>query len=119
MVPRRKLIWRIAVKNKRPTTTVSTSVNVREALERSTRGPLSHEEERVLRMRSGTTVRDNERLALKGQSHAESRAKLAMIEQAIMQELQERAQQQRPSPVAGRESVSTKEHIIRRLRGEE
>ena len=108
------------MKNKRPTTTVSTSVNVREALERNTRGPLSHEEERVLRMRSGTTVGDNERLALKGQSHAETRAKLAMIEKAIMQELQERAQQQqRPARVAGRESVSTKEHIIRRLRGED
>jgi hypothetical protein len=106
------------VKNKRPTTTVSTSVNVREALERSQNTRLTHEEERMLRMRSGTTVRDTERLALKGQSHAETRAKLALIEQAIMAEMQERTQR-RPAQVAGRESVSTKEHIIRRLRGED
>ena len=103
------------MKNKRPTTTVTTRINVREALDRAD-SPLTAEEERVLRMRHGVTARSEQPLGLKGQEHPEARAKRAMIEQMVLEAMQGGP---KPAPTAaGRTSEDTKAHIIRRLRKE-
>ncbi|MFT5434862.1 MAG: DNA-directed RNA polymerase sigma subunit (sigma70/sigma32) [Myxococcota bacterium] len=102
------------MKNKR-TTTVTTRVNVREALERANTAALTDVEEKVLRMRHGAAARPDAPLGLKGQQFAETRAKLAMIEELVLEQMRRPA----PKPAAAApEADSTKDHIIRRLRGD-
>jgi len=100
------------LKNKR-TTTVTTRVNVREALARAEKASLNDVEEKVLRMRHGAS--DVEQLELKGQQFAETRAKLAMIEQMLLDQMSA-APAERTSPAPVEDDRSTKAHIIRRLR---
>lgn len=101
------------MEDKRHTTTVTTTkVNVRKALEAAGAAELTHEEERILRMRSGSSLAPSDRLELKGQEHPEARAKLAMIERLAME-----AMRIEPPPRA-RRSESAKGHIVDRLRRE-
>ena len=97
--------------NKQNTTTTTTRVNVREALNRATE--LTAEEERVLRMRYGVSVQPTARLELKGQDHAETRAKLAHIEKLAIDAMS--TEQPAPAPAAAN---SAKARMIQRLRDE-
>ena len=94
---------------KRTTTTTSTRINVRKALENA--GNLTHEEERLLRMRAG--VSHDGALEMKGQQFDQTRALLAMIEQEALEAMRMSA----PSavkPVRGEEAA--KAEIIASLR---
>lgn len=113
----------VDLKEKRHTTTVTTEVNVREALTRAPEGTLTHEEERLLRMRRGVPLESVEKLGLKGQAFAETRAKLAMIEKMALEALQERAQDKTARAPAAKPANPqahnpAKAHIISRLRRE-
>lgn len=66
---------------KRTTTTTSTRINVRKAIEQNK--SLSHEEERLLRMRAGVSYDGT--LEMKGQQFDHTRALLAMIEKEALQ----------------------------------
>ena len=104
----------------RNTTTVQTRAKVatdpKSALEFATPGTLTHEEERVVRMRTGASVDPRTPHELKGQSNPELRAKLAMIEALAMDALS-RPAPAKPTAAPSTVSNPTKAHIIARLRG--
>jgi DNA-directed RNA polymerase sigma subunit (sigma70/sigma32) len=102
----------VAVVEKRhSTTTVTTKTDIREAL---AQGVLTPEEERVLRMRHGISEKPSAVLELKGQAHEETRAKLAMIENLVLETVRGGV-----APSEERKNSSQKQHIINRLRNEE
>jgi DNA-directed RNA polymerase sigma subunit (sigma70/sigma32) len=99
------------VSTRRSTTTVETKVSVKAALERAPAGTLTAEEERVVRMRSGSSPDSRAPLGLVGQEHPETRAKLAMLEQMALQAMR------RPAPAPAAETPNpVKAHLLRRLR---
>jgi len=93
------------------TTTVTTKADIRKAL---AQGVLTPEEERVLRMRHGISEEPSAALELKGQHFEEARAKLAMIENSLLETMQA-GTARAPSS----ENSTRKQHIIDRLRNEE
>ena len=102
------------MQKKRHTTTVTTKLNVREALSNATLGVLTCEEERLIRMRHGVDVAPDAVLELKGQAHPEARAKLAFIEQEALKVLVPSVDE----PTGEAASNSTRAHIVARLRKE-
>ncbi len=99
------------MKDKRNTTTVETRVNVKAALQAAPAGTLTHEEERLLRMRSGTGLAPRAGLELKGQANAETRAQLAFLEAQALEMMR------RPmTPAATPEGEARKAMILRKLR---
>ncbi len=102
------------MRDKRNTTTVETVISVAKALDLAPAGSLSPEQERLLRMRSGSSGDARAPLELKGQSNPETRAKLAMIEALAIQALS-RPAPARPARTPAAENP-TKALIIARLR---
>lgn len=100
------------MRDKRNTTTVETRVDVKAALQALPNGTLTHEEERLLRMRSGTGLPPRGALELKGQNNAEVRAQLAMIEAQALEALKRRPM----TPAATPEGEARKALIMRKLR---
>ncbi len=72
---------------------------------------LTAEEERVVRMRHGIGLRPDEKLELKGQEHAETRAQLARMEQQAMDAMSDL---RGPAP-----NQRVKAHIVSRLRDDD
>ncbi|MCA9522945.1 MAG: hypothetical protein KC609_18345 [Myxococcales bacterium] len=75
------------------TTQTATGSTIREVtLDRRTleSAPLTAEEEKILRMRHGIGASAEHELEKQGEAHPEARAKLAMIEQLVLAELNER-----------------------------
>ena len=98
--------------DKRKTTTIETKVNVRKAFSEAVRDArMTDEEERVIRMRHGLGLASGDALELRGQSFAETRAQLAMIEKEALDVL--RRGPPTPEPEA---NTSVKARIIARLR---
>ncbi len=93
------------------TTTVTTKTDIRKAL---AMGVLTPEEERVLRMRHGISEKPSAALELKGQQFEEVRAKLAMIENSLLETMQGGN-----ARAASGENSTRKQHIIDRLRNED
>ena len=103
--------WEVPVSTRRSTTTVETKVSVKAALERAPAGTLSAEQERVLRMRTGSSPDSRAPLGLVGQGNPETRAKLAMLEQMAIEAMR------RPASAPTAEAPnSVKAHLLRRLR---
>ena len=99
------------VEKRHTTTVVTTKTDIREAL---AQGVLTPEEERVLRMRHGISEKPSAVLELKGQHHEETRAKLAMIENLLLETMRDGTARSEE-----RTNSSQKQHIINRLRNEE
>ncbi len=99
------------MKTKRPTTTVTTKTNIREALREAARqGVLSDQEEQILRMRKGIGVGGDEKLQLRGQHMPETRAQLARIEKEALEAVAPRTARNVET------DTSAKARIIARLR---
>ena len=98
-------------KLKKRTTTTSTRINVREALTRA-QNKLTHEEERLLRMRAA--VSHSGALELTGQEFDHTRALLAMIEQEALEAMREAQPAQKQSTG----EAAAKAAIIASLRGD-
>lgn len=87
-------------------TAAPTVETVREALHRA---DLTQEEENVLRMRMGIGEAASHELEFRGQSHPETRAKLAMLERTLLE-----AMRRRPDPDAP-EYAERRARILRKL----
>ena len=92
------------------TTTVTTKTDIRKAL---AQGVLTPEEERVIRMRHGISEKPSAALELKGQQFEEVRAKLAMMENSLLETIQGGT-----ARAESGENSTRKQHIIDRLRNE-
>ncbi len=99
------------MKEKRNTTTVETRTNVKAALQALPAGTLTHEEERLLRMRSGAGSFGGKH-ELKGQAHPETRAQLAMLEAQALEAMTRRV----ATPAATPEGEARKALILKKLR---
>jgi hypothetical protein len=97
--------------NKSSSTTM-TSSEVMELLRTAARR-LSAREDKVVRMRSGTSLGRNEVLPRRGQDNPEARAELLAIELELKQKLQARTAAARPSATV---RTKEKDKIIRALR---
>lgn len=88
---------------------VRTHVELQEAMRQA---KLSHEEERVLRMRHGLAVPASTPLGYRAQEHPELAAKLAFIERDALQALEA---MRAPAPVSA-EKMALQQAIIDRLK---
>jgi hypothetical protein len=92
-----------------------TSSEVRELLRTAAR-QLGTREEKVLRMRSGTSVDRNHPLPQRGQEHPEARAELLALELELKQKLAARDKPAAPQQPQAAVRTKEKDKIIRALR---